>query len=446
MPTRRTRLTTAAAAAALLGLLTSAAPALAAAGPPVPPASPPATASLRAAAAPAPPAAVPPARKLSRAAAQSLGRSVSAALATAGARTVGGAVEIEGYGGIYRRNSKTPLPPASTQKNVTGLLVLLALGPSARLRTEVAATAVPVGGRLEGSLWLVGGGDPYLTSAGLRQLAADVRAAGVTTVAGDVLLDDTRYDGRRRAAGWKASFMPGQSGPLSALAVDRNAWRRDRAFLADPALPAAARFRDMLTAAGVTVSGTVRRQVRPAEATTLAARPSAPMSAVVARVLKTSDNFAAELLLKELGRVVRADGSSAGGTAAARTVLARIGVAPGASADGSGLSAHDRQAPGTQVALLRAARASAVGASFRAALPIGCVDGTLRRRFCRTAAAGRVSAKTGTLLGVRTLAGYTTTASGRPVFFAFQLSGVRDGARALRALDRAVVLLASSRS
>ena len=464
MPTR-TRLTTAAAAAALLGLLASPAPALAAAGEPAQVVGSPATAPVRPAVAPAPRPAVAPAPrpavapapragvaaaprppKLTRAAAQSLGRSVSAALATAGAGSVGGAVEIEGYGGIYRRNSKAPLRPASTQKNFTALSVLLALGPSARLRTEVAATAVPVGGRLEGSLWIVGGGDPYLTSAGLRRLAADVRAAGVTTVVGDVLLDDSRYDGRRSAAGWKASFVPRQSGPLSALAVDRNTWRRDPSFLADPALPTAVRFREMLLAAGVTVSGTVRRAARPAQATTLAAVPSAPMSAVVARMLKTSDNFAAELLLKELGRVVRADGSSAGGSAAARSVLARVGVTPGASADGSGLSAHDRQTPGTQVALLRAARASAVGPSFRAALPVGCVDGTLRMRFCRTPAAGRVSAKTGTLLGVRTLSGYTTTASGRPVFFAFQLSGVRDGARAQRALDRAVVLLASSRS
>ena len=97
------------------------------------------------------------------------------------------------------------------------------------------------------------------------------------------------------------------------------------------------------------------------------------------------------------------------------------------------------------MALLRAGRRSPVAAGFRAALPVGCVDGTLRRRLCGTAAAGRVHAKTGTLSGVRTLAGWTTTARGRVVTFAFQLSGVRDGARALRAIDRAVVLLAADR-
>ena len=389
------------------------------------------------------PAPTPP---LTKAAADALGRSVGTALAASGARTIAASVEVEGYGGVYRRNSGASVPPASTQKSFTGLSVLLALGPDARLRTEVAAAAVPDAGHLPGHLWLVGGGDPYLTGAQLTALAAKVRAAGVTTVAGDLLLDDSRYDARRSAAGWRASFVPGQSGPLSAMALDANRWRGDRAFLADPALPAATRFRDLLEAAGVTVTGAVRRAPRPAEAVTVALHESAPLSAVVSRVLKASDNFAAELLLKELGRTVRADGSSAGGIAASKQVLGALGVPVGPGADGSGLSSLDRQTPAGQVALLRAGRRSAVATAFRAALPVGCVDGTLKKRLCGTVAAGRVQAKTGTLSGVRTLAGYTTTARGRVVTFAIQLSGAADGAKALRAIDRAVVLLAANRS
>ena len=387
-----------------------------------------------------------PTPQLTKAAADALGRSVGTALAGSGARTIAAAVEVDGYGGVYRRNSGVAVPPASTQKSFTGLSVLLALGPEARLRTEVAATGTLDAGHQAGHLWLVGGGDPYLTGAQLAALAAQVRAAGITTVAGDLMLDDSRYDARRSAAGWRPSFVPGQSGPLSALALDRNRWRGDRAFLADPALPAAVRFRDLLRAAGVTVAGTVRRSQRLPHATTVAVHESEPMASLVSRVLKASDNFAAELLLKELGRTVRADGSSAGGIAATRQVLGALGVPVGAGADGSGLSSLDRQTPAGQVALLRAGRRSPVAASFRAALPVGCVDGTLKKRLCRTAAAGRVQAKTGTLSGVRTLAGYTTTGRGRVVYFAFQLSGAADGARALRAIDRAVVLLASNRS
>ena len=372
-----------------------------------------------------------------------LRRRVEAALAGSTAVTVSAAVDVAGYDAVLRREAGHPLPPASTQKSYVGLSALVALGPAARFRTEVARTATPVAGRLHGHLWLVAGGDPYLTSAGLRALARDVRAAGITTVTGEVRLDDSRYDARRTAAGWKPSYMPRQSGPLSALALDRNRWRSDRAFLADPALPAAVRFRDFLRAEGVSV-GTVRRERRPADAVTVAERVSGPMPAVVRRALKDSDNFASELLLKEVGRIVRADGSSAGGLVAVRDVLGKQGVPVGAGSDGSGLSRNNRQTTSGQVLMLRAADDSGSGPAFRAALPLGCRDGTLRRRFCGTAAEGRVSAKTGTLSGVRALSGYTRTASGRTVWFSFQLTGVKDGSRALAAIDRAVVVLASS--
>jgi D-alanyl-D-alanine carboxypeptidase/D-alanyl-D-alanine-endopeptidase (penicillin-binding protein 4) len=352
-------------------------------------------------------------------------------------------VDVEGYDAVLRRASGQPMPPASTQKSYVGLAALVALGPDARLRTEVARTATPVAGVLNGHLWLVAGGDPYLTRSGLRQLAREVKAAGITRVTGDLRLDDLRYDQRRKPAGWKSSFMPAESGPLSAMAVDRNRWRTDSTFLADPAFPAAVLFRDYLRAEGVRV-GTVRRERRPADAVPVAQRFSSPVPAVVRRALKDSDNFASELLLKEVGRVVRGDGSSAGGLSAVRDVLGDHAVPVGAGSDGSGLSSHDRQTADGQVLLLKAAEASGSGEDFRAALPIGCRDGTLKRRYCGTPAEGRVFAKTGTLSGVRVLSGYTETESGRAVWFSFQLSGVRDGARALAAIDRAVVALAGS--
>ena len=115
----------------------------------------------------------------------------------------------------------------------------------------------------------------------------------------------------------------------------------------------------------------------------------------------------------------------------------------GTFADGSGLSAYDRQSAAGEVAWLRAAETTSAGTIFRAALPVGCRDGTLRERFCGTAASGRVSAKTGTLRGVRTLAGYTTTRSGRRVWFSFMLSGASSSSEARNAIDRAVVQLAA---
>ena len=374
----------------------------------------------------------------------SLGSRVARALAGSSARTVAAAVDVDGLGPVYRREAAHPLPPASTQKSYVVSAALLALGPDARMRTEVAATATATAGVLPGSLWLVAGGDPYLTRTGLRSLAAAVRAAGITRVQGDLRLDDTRYDALRRGSGWKSSWVPRQSGPLSAFALDRNAGRRDAAYLRDPALPNAVVFRDLLKAEGVVVTGAVRRERRPVEAVAVAERVSGPLAAVTARLLKASDNFAAELLLKEIGHVVAGEGSAKAGLAAVRQVLGEQGVPVGAGADGSGLSSHDRQAPVGQVALLRAMAASPQAGALRAAMPVACVDGTLRRRMCGTAAAGNVRAKTGTLSGTVTLAGYATTRSGRPVRFAFQLTGVKNSSKARAAIDRAAAVLAAS--
>lgn len=379
-----------------------------------------------------------------RAAADRLAARVNAALSTSSAGTIGAAVDVAGWGAVLRRDAGHLLPPASTQKSFTALAALWALPAGTRFTTEVAARAEPTRGLLPGSIWLVAGGDPYLTQSGLRGLARRVRAAGVRYVAGDLLLDDSRYDPRRRAAGWDASYMPYEAGPLSALSVDQNQWRRDGAFLADPALPAARLFRSYLRAEGVTVHGVVKRMRRPVEATRLASWSSGPLAAVLRRTLKESNNFAAELIGKEVGRAVRDNGSSAAGHAAVRDVLRARGVPAGAGADASGLSSYDRQSAVAQLDLLHAADNSPSSRAFRATLPVACRDGTLRRRMCNTAAAGRVLAKTGTLSGVRAMSGYTWTASGRSVWFSFQLTGVTDSAAAGAALDAAAVALASA--
>lgn len=377
-------------------------------------------------------------------AAAALGRRVLAALATSGATTLGAAVDVEGYGPVLRSSATAGLPPASTQKLFTTAAVLAGLPRTKTLRTAVVAVGTPVAGRQPGNLWLVGGGDPFLTGADLQALGRSVRRAHITVITGALVLDDTRYDARRRAPGWKPEFVPGESGPLCALAVDHNSWRHDAAFLADPGLPDLARFQGALASYGVRVLGGLRRGGQPRGAHVVAEHQSGPLAAVVRRVDKDSDNFAAELLLKELGRVRRGEGSSAAGVHAVKDVLGPLGVPVGPAADGSGLSAYDRQSPETELALLGALDGTAAGTALRAALPVACQDGTLAHRMCGTPAAFTVVAKTGTLDGVRALAGWTTSAGGRSVRFAFQLTGFRDGLAARAALDAAAVVLSAA--
>ncbi|MCW2599611.1 MAG: D-alanyl-D-alanine carboxypeptidase/D-alanyl-D-alanine-endopeptidase [Frankiales bacterium] len=374
-----------------------------------------------------------------------LQRKLQYVLGQSTASTVAAAVDVAGLGQVYRARATTPVAPASTEKLFTTFAALKVLTPSRRLITQVRASQPRVGSRQPGNLYLVGGGDPFLTATDLNHLAAAVAASGIRTVSGRLLVDDFRYDQSRRAVGWKTSFVPAESGPLSALAVDHNGWRTDPAFLADPAVANLARFRTMLARHGVSVSTRIGHAQLPTGARLVASHASGPMTAVVRRIDKSSDNFAAELLLKEIGYMRRHVGTTAGGAAAVRDVLGPLGVAVGIVADGSGLSSRDRQSVAGELSLLLAAERSTMYRQLLQALPVACQDGTLKTRMCNTPAAGRARAKTGSLSSVRALAGWTSTADGHRVRFAFVLSGFRDAAKARQALDAATALLSAAR-
>jgi D-alanyl-D-alanine carboxypeptidase/D-alanyl-D-alanine-endopeptidase (penicillin-binding protein 4) len=366
----------------------------------------------------------------------SLRAQVEAALGGSTARSIAVAVDVEGLGAVDRRGATAQLPPASTEKLFTAETALRLLGPAYRQRTELRSVGQASGPLLRGDLYLVAAGDPFFTSTQLDALARSFAASGVKTISGHLVVDDTRYDRLRRGSGWKSEWVPQESGPLSAMAVDGNQWRHDAAYLADPATPVLAKLRTYLARKGVRfTTADARRGPVPARATTFASFASAPLSTTLTKILKDSDNFAAELVLKELGRIGRGTGSAAAGAEVVREQTGSSGTV----ADGSGLSPSDRQSTAHELALL-----SGSFGDLKAKLPVGCRDGTLEHRFCGTAGAGRVFAKTGTLDTSRALAGWTYTRDGHLVTFSFLLSGFSSGSAATKAIDRAVVVLAGA--
>ncbi len=76
------------------------------------------------------------------------------------------------------------MPPASVTKTITTLYGLGALGGAYRFKTRVIATGNVVDGRLEGDLYLVGGGDPTLDTDALGILAKRLKASGVREISG----------------------------------------------------------------------------------------------------------------------------------------------------------------------------------------------------------------------------------------------------------------------
>ena len=386
-------------------------------------------------------AAVVPVDRAAAAPADDLRSAVAAELRWGAASSMSVAADIDGIG-RFEIDGHRALPPASTQKLYTAAAALLELGPEKRLITEVRRTGTVdvVNAILNGDLVLAGAGDPALSYEQVQALARRVAEAGITTVNGGVHVDDSRHDRARRAGAWKYHWVPAESAPLSALILDRNRWRSDTAYLDDPVSPIAGRFREALAGAGVTVHGPDRLGPPDAPVTGIvASHQSTTVFELVRHMLKTSDNFFAEVILKELGAAVGTGGYTDGGLQAVWSVASRFGLGPLQSGDGSGLSMHNLATAHHEMEWLRHVdQLTPIGDELRASLPVSCVDGTLVRRFCRPGAAGRIWAKTGTLPGTVSLSGFAITASNRRVTFAMILNGVRDTSDARLAIDRAV--------
>ncbi len=378
------------------------------------------------------------------AAVRALGRQVASDLAGSTGQ-VSARVDIAGFGS-FAVGTAEPLRPASTQKIFTATTGLLALGKDFRYVTPVLTNAPGIrsDGLVAGDLVIRGSGDPTLTSARLDGLAKALHRAGVRRVTGGVYVDDSRYGHDTVAPGWQPDFLGSEAGPISAFTVDRNMWRDDAGYLANPTPANGRLFWNALGRAGIQVVnglhfGTPQR----AATVQLATDGSAPLADIVTSMLKRSDNFYAEMLLREVGAKLTGHGTRATGISAVNAAARRLHVRLGDVYDGSGLSYLDRETPDRFVAWLQAASRTPAGDVLARALPTSCTPpGTLRHRLCGAWLTGRVHAKTGTLDGVATLAGYTTTRSGERVTFSVLTSGATDLWTARSSIDAAVARLA----
>jgi D-alanyl-D-alanine carboxypeptidase/D-alanyl-D-alanine-endopeptidase (penicillin-binding protein 4) len=308
---------------------------------------------------------------------------------------------------VYQRNQTLSLRPASNEKLAVALAALVELGPTFRIGTRVLGE-----GRLDGSVWrgrlvLKGFGDPSLSRLKLARLAARLERAGIRSVTGLIIGDESYFDTRRTAPGWKASFYKEECPPLSALIVD--AGKAGGRTVDHPALAAARAFRQALIAEGIRVPRGATTGVTSDGAATLAAVISSPVSALVRSMNLRSDNFIAEMLTKELGARELGSGTTTAGTAVMRRVLRTRGVplAGVRLADGSGLSLYDRMTAIALAALLISAWSDpALHHPFVASLPVAGISGTLKDRLESPPARGNVRAKTGTTVRASALSGY----------------------------------------
>lgn len=352
-------------------------------------------------------------------------------------KTAALAVDLSTGATIYAHNSDVPFAPASNEKIPVSFAALTRLGAGYRFHTEVYGVGARDGAAWDGDLVLKGFGDPTLSSSDLDRLAATIRGRGIRSITGRVLGDESFYDARRVAAGWKPGFLGDETPPLSALVVDRGqGWPA-----LSPPLLAARAFRDALARRGVVVAGRPELGVAPATATTLASDTSEPLAALLRRMNRKSDNFYAEMLLKQLPAAEGKPGTSAGGGKIVTTTMrdAGIPVAGVRIVDGSGLSSLDRL---TAVALVGVLRAGAtdpeIARAFVGSLAVTGSSGTLSTRL--PSLRGAVKGKTGTTNLACTLSGLI----GREIAFAvLEIGNPVSTSEARAAQDRFVTILAA---
>ncbi|MGY3437638.1 MULTISPECIES: D-alanyl-D-alanine carboxypeptidase/D-alanyl-D-alanine endopeptidase [unclassified Marinovum] len=368
------------------------------------------------------------------------------------------------------------LPPASVAKAVTALYGLAALGADHRFTTSVHAVGTVTDGVLNGDLVLAGGGDPTLDTDRLADLAAKVKAAGITEVRGDFLvwggflpfsegIDDLQPEhvGYNPAVSGinlnynRVHFQWKKEGSAYDVTMDARSgkYRPDVAFarmaVIDRSLPvytyASSNGRDDWTVArGALGNGGARwlpvrkPEIYTGEVFQILARSqgivlkapkvitAAPGGSVVAQVdsevlstilkdmLLYSTNLTAEVVGMSATRARTGGADSLAGSARAMTdwVRAEYGLSDGVTfVDHSGLGELSRMTAGDMVLILRGARVA--GPLRELMKPIPMRDES--RKIVEDHPV-EVDAKTGTLNFVSALAGYSTAIDGSEMAFA----------------------------
>lgn len=199
----------------------------------------------------------------------------------------------------------------------------------------------------------------------------------------------------------------------------------------EPAIFSAQSLRVFLESRGITLKGTIRQGRAPkpvAELAILATAESKPLPLIVADMMKWSNNYVADMLVKNLSAEAGGSGgNTSDGIKRVRDYLERsAGFKPGSYEfiNGAGFTRDNSLSPAQIGAILTAVRNDfRIFPEFLASLPIAGIDGTLRSRFRGLDGAGWVRAKSGLLNGTIGLAGYTGDDKGRIYTFVLIFNG-----------------------
>ena len=330
---------------------------------------------------------------------------------------------------IYQYHARQMMRPASTMKVLTAITALDRLGGDYMFCTRFCYTGTIRKGKLTGNLYCVGGFDPLLDMNDVKFMVARLYELGVDTLRGHIYADRSMKEPVEYGEGWCWDDENPRLTPLSLGRQDTFA----ESLLSE------------MSNMGIVLQNvSIGEATCPANAQLICPRFHT-IDQVLERMMKKSDNFFAEAVFYQIAASTGKPLSKAtDASSIIKQLIRRIGLGgqPYRIADGSGLSLYNYLSPELETMMLRHAwRNSGIYEHLAPSLPIAGVDGTLQSRMKGTAAQGNVRAKTGTLTGISSLAGYCTAANGHQLCFSIMNQGVMRNAAGKSFQDRVCIAL-----
>ncbi|MFP6641234.1 MAG: D-alanyl-D-alanine carboxypeptidase/D-alanyl-D-alanine-endopeptidase, partial [Myxococcota bacterium] len=144
--------------------------------------------------------------------------------ALAGARIGGLVVRASDGEALWSRDSEAMLIPASNMKILIALAALEIFGPSHRFTTHIMSDRRLGPDGAVGEIGVRGGGDPVTNSEDWWRLAADLRRSGLRSVQGDLVVDDSAFDGEFWHPSWSDVSARAYHAPVGALTANYGAY------------------------------------------------------------------------------------------------------------------------------------------------------------------------------------------------------------------------------
>lgn len=330
---------------------------------------------------------------------------------------------------IYRHDEKQLLRPASTMKLVTAITAIDKLGGAYQFKTQLKYTGKIENNTLVGDVYCVGGMDPRFNTDDMRAFVLSMKEMGIDTIRGSIYADVSMKDDKQYGEGW---CWDDDNSVLTPLLISRKDLFMDR-------------FKAEMAELGIVFSGFSSEEKRcPADAYVLTSR-SHSLDQILIRMLKESDNLYAESMYYQIAASTGNHPASAkSARAIEKQLVDKIGLnsARYKFADGSGLSLYNYVSAELEVRLLRYAyQNNNIYLHLYPALPVAGVDGTLKKRMCGSFTEDNVHAKTGTVTGISSLAGYCRAANGHMLCFSIINQGIMHCRNGRAFQDRVCTLL-----